>query len=38
MEETVKAHQNNVINIEELNAGVYFIKTDSGNTIKFIKN
>ncbi len=38
MEETVKAHQNNVLNVEELNAGVYFIKTDSGNTIKFIKN
>lgn len=38
MEETVKAHQNNVLNIEELNAGLYFIKTESGNTIKFIKN
>jgi hypothetical protein len=38
MKETVKAHQNNVLNIEELNAGVYFIKTDSGNTIKFVKN
>ena len=38
MEETVKAHQNNVLNIEELSAGVYFIKTESGNTIKFVKN
>ena len=38
MEEKVKAHQNNVLNIEELNAGLYFIKTESGNTIKFIKN
>ena len=38
MEETVKALQNNILNISELNAGVYFIKTESGNTIKFIKN
>ncbi len=38
MEETVKAHQNNVLNIELLNEGIYFIKTESGQTIKFIKN
>jgi hypothetical protein len=38
MEETIKAHQNNVLNIEELCSGIYFIKTEGGNTVKFVKN
>lgn len=38
MEDTIKPYQNNVLNVAELSAGMYFIKTANGKSIKFIKN
>lgn len=38
MEETIKPYQNNVLNVADLSAFIYFIKTANGKTIKFIKN